>query len=156
MPVCLDSKKAKKNARKHAAARAKVFPNSSPMVGKTYAVTPEEIQATQNWGLGNQDGSLKIAPALDAPATGSSGGWDTVATINTPWMDGVITSITPSLEEQKVPEWVDTTPPKTEEELLKERVDKALIGWPWKGNPKKLVTVVRVELVHCGISRSSC
>ncbi|PMD20946.1 hypothetical protein NA56DRAFT_540642, partial [Hyaloscypha hepaticicola] len=38
--------------------------------------------------------------------------------------------------------WVDPTPPKTEEQLLKERVDKALVGWPWIGVPSKLVAIV--------------
>jgi hypothetical protein len=137
MPICLDSKKAKKNARKHAAARAKVFPNSSPMTGKTWAVTPEEIQATENWGWGNQDGSMKIAPALNGPSTMGTGDWEAAANTCT-WMDGVPIKI----EETSIPEWVDTSPPKTDEELLKERVDKELVGWPWNGVPSRLVSVV--------------
>ena len=44
-------------------------------------------------------------------------------------------------------EWIDPTPPKTEEELVKERVKEALREWPWKGLPAKLITVVRYEFV---------
>lgn len=39
--------------------------------------------------------------------------------------------------------WVDTTPVKTAEELLKERVEKNCKGWPWIGCPEKLITLVR-------------
>lgn len=46
-------------------------------------------------------------------------------------------------------EWKDPTPPKTEEELVEERVKEALSEWPWKGLPTKLITVVRSKLVLC-------
>lgn len=36
----------------------------------------------------------------------------------------------------------DPTPPKTKAQLLKDKVDAALIGWPWTGVPDKLVTLV--------------
>ncbi|CZR55330.1 uncharacterized protein PAC_05217 [Phialocephala subalpina] len=42
--------------------------------------------------------------------------------------------------------WVDPTPAKTEEELLKEKVDAACQGWPWTGVPDKLVTLAPYTL----------
>lgn len=44
---------------------------------------------------------------------------------------------------QKSTEWVSTEPkPKSEEEIAKERVEATLEGWPWKGVPQKLATIV--------------
>ncbi|RDL33136.1 uncharacterized protein BP5553_08575 [Venustampulla echinocandica] len=43
-------------------------------------------------------------------------------------------------------EWVDTRQPKTVEELIKERVDKALEGWPWVGIPSKLMTLGPIKI----------
>jgi hypothetical protein len=148
MPVCFDSKKAKKNARRHAEARAKVFPSLAtngslgPMYGKTWAVAECEIKATASWGWGNEEGSVRVAPSSESPAGLTNDVWkaDSVTT----WTDGVQTGA-----EGKVPEWVDTSPPKTEEQLLKERVDKALVGWPWKGIPPTLVSIVRARINLC-------
>jgi hypothetical protein len=151
MPVCFDGKKAKKNARKHAAERAKAFPSLAsngalgPMYGKTWAVAETEIQATASWGWGNDNGSVRVAPASESPAGLTNDGWkaDTVTT----WTDGAKTGI-----EKKVLKWVDTTPPKTEKELLQERVDKTLVGWPWTGIPQTLISVVSIYLSHGCIS----
>lgn len=46
----------------------------------------------------------------------------------------------------KIPkrEWVVEEDVKTEEELIKERVEKALTGWPWIDCPQKLFLLVRM------------
>ena len=146
------SKKAKKRAREHAAAAAKVFKNHDPLCGKTWAVTEEEKQAAIDRGLawGNENGAIRVVHAPDAQANPVvfEGGWGIGGVVipktePTEWPDGISTKY----EEGKIPEWIDTTPPKTEEELLKERVDKALVGWPWKGTPSKLVSTVRTVIL---------
>lgn len=148
MPICLDSKKARKNARKHAEAVAKLYKDQGtlhPMHGKTWAVTPEEIASTANWEWGNQDGSVRIAPAeglqVQKPWQEKKS-WAVVAS------EGTLISVGRELvvlEKESETKWVDTTPPKTEEELLKERVDKALVGWPWTSLSEKLVAVVSTK-----------
>ena len=147
MPICLTSKKAQKRIRQHEAAAAKVFKNRDPLLGRTLAVTEEQKQATieRGWAWGNEHGSIRIVPPENAQASAVvlEGGWGVGGVVMpvvepTGWSDGVFNDNEPA------PKWVDPTPPKTEEELTKERVDKALIGWPWISIPSKLIAVVRV------------
>jgi hypothetical protein len=114
------------------------------MAGKMFAITDEEKRAVANRGWGNENGAVRVLRAADTQANPvvdggwGTGGWETPVG-STTWMDGVTTQY----DEKKVTQWVDPTPPKTEQELIKERVDKALVGWPWKGIPSNLVSNVR-------------
>lgn len=136
-----NSKGARRRERQHQALRAKAFPTMDPMHGKLWAITDEQKQFIGNKGWGNENGSVRIIDPVDTQATPtSSGTGDTRGWIvgNTTWMDGIPTQC----DETKVTKWVDPTPPKTDEELLRERVNKACSGWPWNGLPSKLVSVV--------------
>jgi hypothetical protein len=116
------------------------------LCGKSWAVTDEEKQAVaaRGCGWGNANGAVRIVRAADTQANPVmnggwvKGGWEAPVG-NTTWMDGVTTQY----DEKEITDWVDPTPPKTEQELTKERVDKALVGWPWKGIPSNLVSIVR-------------
>jgi hypothetical protein len=145
-----NSKKFQKRARQHAVEAAKVFKSHDPLCGKTWAVTEEQRQAAidRGWAWGTENGAIRIVRATDNQANSAvlEGGWGVGGLVMpktepTSLPDGISTKY----EEGKVPEWVDTTPPKTEAELLKERVDTALIGWPWKGTPSKLISTVRAH-----------
>ena len=151
MPICNDSRRARKRARQHAAARAKAFPGLDPMAFKMFAVTPEEQRAVANRGWGNENGSIRIVHAEDArvlweAGCGGSGDWGAGGCDNGGW--GVPISEDKNNAKEKDPYvWVDPTPPKTQEQLLKERVDKALVGWPWMGVPSKLVAIVSTVII---------
>ena len=50
------------------------------------------------------------------------------------------------IDYSKIPqrEWVVEEDLKTEEELIKERIEKELTGWPWNNCPQKLFMLVRI------------
>ncbi|KAE9368502.1 hypothetical protein N431DRAFT_414971 [Stipitochalara longipes BDJ] len=139
MPICLDSKKAQKRMRDYAAAVARISPNRDILAGLVWAVTEEQKQDAIARGLawGNSSKAMRIVrPEETKSSPFMSGGWETSG-----WLAPV--SETPKqVDEKKDPNvWVDTTPPKTDEQLIKERVDKNLVGWPWKGTPSKLIAI---------------
>lgn len=151
MPICNDSKRARKRARQHAAASAKAFPGLDPMPFKMFAITPEEKRAVASRGWGNGNGSVRIVHARDAQVLwgegcGGSGGWG-AGDCGTQGWEAPVSEDTNKVEEKDPYVWVDPTPPKTEEQLLKERVDKALVGWPWIGVPSKLVAIVSTVII---------
>jgi hypothetical protein len=44
--------------------------------------------------------------------------------------------------------WDFVSPPlKSEKELKSERVEINLVGWPWKGVPKRLITIVQTQSI---------
>jgi hypothetical protein len=120
------------------------------MAFKMFAITPEEQRVVGNRGWGNENGSVRVVHAKDARvlwgAGGKgSGGWGAGDCGNEGWGAPVSENTVATEKDPFV--WVDTTPPKTEEQLLKERVDKALLGWPWMGVPSKLVTIVSTAII---------
>jgi len=149
MPVCHDSKKAKKQARRLQAELNRINPGRDILQGITWAVLDEEKKAAieRGWAWGDPNKAMKIVRPSEAQSTPmKSGGWGEGGIVlpdveATGWADGVGAKS----EEEKVTKWVDTTPPKTEEQLMKERVDKALLNWPWKGLPPSLITIVRAS-----------
>jgi hypothetical protein len=136
------SKKAKKREREHIAARKLAFPTMDPLFAKTWAIVDEQKRSVGNQGWGNESGAIRIVRADDVKDAWGNGGQETggwqVSVGKTTWMDGITTQY----DETTITKWADPTPPKTEEELLRERVNMALAGWPWKGTPSKLVSVV--------------
>ena len=149
MPICLDSKQAKKVRRKLQAELNRLYPGRDILQGiGDWAVLDEEKDAAIERGLawGDRSKAMRIVRLQDVqPTPMQTGGWGVGGVVlpvvePTGWAGGV--GAKP--EEEEPQKWVDTTPPKTEEQLIKERVDKALEHWPWKGLPSNLITVVSV------------
>jgi len=150
MPICLDSKNAQKQRRRLHTELNKLYPGRDILQGiGDWAVLEEEKTAAIERGLawGDRSKAMRIVRPQDTQATPmQSGGWGEGGVVlpavePTGWADGVGAEN----EVEEPTKWVDTTPPKTEEELVKERVDKVLEDWPWKGLPSKLITIVRVH-----------
>lgn len=105
-------------------------------------------KAMKNFRKKNKEIAAKMAakssgyPLLPSPQTMSSATSTSEPTLET-WST---TSTSLDCSEPTPPPWKsDEEPPKGEEQVVKEKVNIALLGWPWTGCTDKLLTLVRLS-----------